>query len=50
MYRKFRGSMGRIYWVEMKEAEIAEARAYMLTVALAPLIMIAGFAWAAGMI
>lgn len=50
MYRRFKGQLGRVYWIEMKPAEVAEARAYMLTVILTPLITIALFAWAAGML
>ena len=49
-YRRFKGQLGRVYWIEMKPAEVREARLYWLTVTLAPLIMISAFAWAAGMI
>ena len=50
IYRKFRGQMGRVYWIEMKPDEVAEAQLYRTVILMTPLIMIAVFAWAAGMI
>ena len=49
-YRKFKGSMGRVYWVEMKPDEVAEAHLYQLVILVTPFVMIAAFAWAAGML
>ncbi len=50
LYRKFRGGMGRVYWIEMSQAEVRELRLYRAAVALMPLAAIWGMAWVAGMI
>ena len=49
-FRKFRGQNGRIYWVEMTMAEVAQRDLYWITVVLTPVITIVLMAWAAGMI
>ena len=49
-YRKFKSAMGRVYWIEMKPAEVAEVERFRALVAMTPIIMIAVFAWAAGML
>ena len=49
-YRKFKGQMGRVYWVEMRPDEVTEAQLFRTVVCMAPLIMITVFAWAAGLI
>lgn len=48
--RKLKTQMGRVYWIEMRPAEVAEVMTYRAIVALTPIIMIAAFAWAAGML
>lgn len=50
LYRKFRGQMGRVYWIEMKEDEVAEAQLYRAVICVTPLLMITLFAWAAGIL
>ena len=49
-YRKFKSAMGQTYWIEMKPAEVAEVERFRALVAMTPIIMIAVFAWAAGML
>ena len=49
-YRKLKTQMGRVYWIEMRPAEVAEAMTFRAIVALTPIIMIVLFAWAAGML
>ena len=49
-YRKFKGQMGRVYWIEMSEEEVLEADLFRLIVAVTPLITILLFAWAAGVL
>lgn len=48
--RKFKTRMGRVYWVEMKPAEVAEVYAYRLSMVLCPLLTLLAFAWAAGVL
>ena len=49
-YRKFRGQMGRVYWIEMHEDEVMAEDLYRLLVVMTPLIGILVFARAAGML
>ena len=49
-YAKEKTSTGRVYWMEMSDEEVIEHDLYWLTVVLTPLVMILGFAWAAGML
>lgn len=49
-YRKFKSTMGRVYWVEMSMDEVMAQDLYRGLLVIMPLIMIAAFAWAAGMI
>lgn len=49
-YRRFKSAMGRVYWVQMSDQEVMAADLYRGLLVLMPLLMIALFAWAAGMI
>lgn len=49
-FRKFKGWSGTVYWVEMEREEVIERRRYHAAGILAPIVMIAWFAWAAGLI
>ncbi len=50
LYRKFKGGMGRVYWIEMSQEEVRELWLYRAAVTLMPLATIWGMAWIAGMI
>lgn len=47
-YRKFKSQTGRVYWIEMKPAEVAEAISYRAAMVLTPIATLIAFAWAAG--
>lgn len=49
-YRKFKGQTGKVYWVEMTMAEVAQRDLYWLIVALTPIVGIVLMAWAAGIL
>ena len=49
-YRREKTSMGRVFWMEMSTAEVIEHDLYWLTVCLMPILCIALFAWAAGIL
>ena len=47
-YRKFKSTLGRVYWIEMKPAEVAEVMSYRAAMVLTPIATLIAFAWAAG--
>ena len=49
-YRRLRTQMGRVYWIEMKEAEVAEMMIYRAAIVMTPVITMIAWAWAAGIL
>lgn len=49
-YRRFKSQTGRVYWIEMKPAEVAEVISYRAAMVLTPIATLIAFAWAAGML
>ena len=49
-YRKFKSTLGRVYWVEMSMDEVMAEDLYRGLLVLTPLVMIGIFALAAGLI
>lgn len=49
-YHREKTSMGKVFWMEMSAAEVIEHDLYWLTVCLMPIICIAVWAWAAGIL
>ena len=45
-YRKFKSQTGRVYWIEMKPAEVAEVISYRAAMVLTPIATLIAFAWA----
>ncbi len=49
-YRKFKSTLGRVYWIEMSMDEVMAQDLYRGLLVLTPLVMIGIFALAAGLI